>query len=74
MATAALNGARVAAQTLGPSAAATASMSVGQACAFMEMEAATSFADKKAFLLSKGVSEFVVAQAACTAPDTNLPL
>lgn len=55
-------------------AAASGSMSVGQACAFMEMEASTSFEDKKAFLLSKGVSEFVIAEAACTAPDTTLVL
>ena len=56
------------------SASASASMSVAQACAFMEMETSTSFEDKKAFLLAKGVPEFVVAQAACTAPDTTLVL
>ena len=55
-------------------AAADVAMGVPAACAFMEANPAVSFADKKAFLLSKGVSEFVVAQAACTAPDTALVL
>ncbi len=54
--------------------AASASLSVAQACTFMEMEPSVSFEEKKAFLLSKGVSEFVVAEAACTAPDTTLVL
>jgi hypothetical protein len=32
------------------------------------------FEEKKAFLLSKGVSEFVIVEAACTASDTTLVL
>ena len=32
------------------------------------------FADKKAFLLEKGVPEFVIAESACTASDTTLVL
>ena len=55
-------------------AAPTGSMSVGQACKFMEMEPSVSFAEKKAFLLGKGVSEFVITEAACTATDTTLVL
>lgn len=55
-------------------AAATCAMGVTAACKFMEANPAVSFADKRAFLLSKGVSEFVIAQAACTAPDTTLVL
>ena len=49
-------------------------MTVPQACKFMEDNKGVSFAEKKAFLLEKGVSEFVIAQAACTAPDTTLVL
>ena len=55
-------------------AAASGSMGVAAACKFMEANPAVSFADKRAFLLSKDVSEFVIAQAACTAPDTTLVL
>ena len=50
------------------------SMGVPAACKFIEANPTVSFADKKAFLLSKGVSEFVIAEAACTAPDTSLVL
>jgi len=49
-------------------------MSVPQACAFMAMSPSVPFEEKKAFLLSKGVSPFVVTEAACTAPDTALVL
>jgi len=47
-------------------------MSVPQACSFMAANEAMPFADKKAFLLSKGVSEFVIAQAECAAPADNV--
>ena len=58
-----------------PAAAApTGSMSVAQACKFMEDNAGVSFEEKKAFLAGKGVSSFVIAQAACTATDTSLVL
>ena len=61
-----------------PAAAAAPSgeMTVPQACVFMEdaSVAGVSFEEKKAFLMSKGVSEFVVAGAACTAPDATLVL
>ena len=50
------------------------SMSVAQACRFMEANAAVPFDEKKAFLLAKGVSPFVIAQAACTATDAQLVL
>ena len=49
-------------------------MSVPAACRFMEANPSVPFADKKAFLLTKGVSEFVIAEAACTAPDASLVL
>ena len=49
--------------------AATGEMSVSQACVFMATPGST-FAAKKSFLLEKGVSPFVIAEAACTAPDT----
>ena len=55
-------------------AAAVGGLTVAQACVFMEKAPTVSFADKKTFLLSKGVSEFVIAEAACTAPDTTLVL
>lgn len=51
-----------------------ASMGVPAACKFMESNPDVTFAEKKAFLLGKGVSEFVIAEAACTAPDTTLVL
>jgi hypothetical protein len=56
--------------------AATASMSVPEACTFLAdpSVASVSFAEKKTFLESKGVSAFVIAEAACTAPDTTLVL
>ena len=54
--------------------AGTATMTVPQACKFMEDNQGVSFAEKKAFLLEKGVSEFVIAQSACVAPDTTLVL
>jgi len=58
-----------------PTAAApSGSMSVPQACTFMAMAPSVSFEEKKAFLLSKGVSEFVITEAACTAPDLALVL
>ena len=59
-----------------PAAAAVGDMSVSQACVFLANPAiaSTSFADKKAFLEGKGVSAFVIAEAACTAPDTTLVL
>ena len=49
-------------------------MSVAQACTFFADPAlaAVTTADKKAFLRSKGVSEFVVAQAECVAPEDNV--
>ena len=51
-------------------------MTVAQACVFMEDPsiADAPFEQKKDFLLEKGVSEFVVAGAACTAPDATLVL
>merc|ERR1719454_2620460 len=49
-------------------------MSVPQACVFMADCPSVPFEEKKAFLLSKGVSEFVIAEAACTASDTTLVL
>ena len=57
-------------------AAATGSMGVAEACTFMAdpSVAGVSFEAKKAFLAGKGVSEFVIAEAACTAPDTTLVL
>ena len=68
-----------AAPAAAPAAAASSSsstMTVPQACVFMEdaSVAGVSFEEKKAFLMSKGVSEFVVAGAACTAPDSTLVL
>ena len=53
-----------------------AQMTVAEACNFMAdpSVASVSYADKKAFLASKGVPAFVIVEAACTAPDTNLPL
>ena len=57
-------------------AAATGSMGVAEACTFMAdaSVAGVSFEAKKAFLAGKGVSAFVIAEAACTAPDTTLVL
>jgi hypothetical protein len=49
-------------------------LSVPAACKFMEANPSVSFEEKKAFLLEKGVPEFTIAQAACTAPDTTLVL
>lgn len=51
-------------------------MSVAQACIFMADPSleSVSFADKKSFLLSKGVSSFVITESACTASDTTLVL
>ena len=40
----------------------------------MEANAAVPFEEKKAFLIEKGVPEFVISQAACTAPDKTLVL
>ena len=54
--------------------AVTGGMSVPAACKFMESEPSVSFAAKKAFLLEKGVPEFVIIEAACTAPDSTLVL
>ena len=69
---------RASAAPAAPAAAAAPSgeMTVPQACVFMEdaSVAGVSFEEKKAFLMSKGVSEFVVAGAACTAPDATLVL
>ena len=48
-----------------------ATMSVQQACAFM-LSATGTPAEKKAFLASKGVPEFVIAQAECAAPEDNV--
>ena len=58
------------------SAAPSGSMSVAQACVFLQSAgvASTPFAAKKAFLESKGVSTFVISQAACTTADTTLVL
>ena len=56
------------------SAAASGEMTVAQACIFMAEAPEVSFADKKAYLLEKGVSEFVITEAACTATDTTLVL
>jgi len=50
---------------------ASATMSVPQACAFMASATATP-EEKKAFLASKGVPEFVIAQAECAAPEDNV--
>merc|ERR1719472_439815 len=49
-------------------------MSVPAACNFMADPAlnAVSVSDKKAFLASKGVDEFVIAQAECVAPEDNV--
>lgn len=41
---------------------------------FMVANPKVSFAEKKAFLLEKGVSPVLIAQAACVAPDTDLQL
>jgi len=59
-----------------PAAAATGDMSVPQACTFLADPSLMSvdFAAKKVYLLSKGVSEFVITAAACTATDTALVL
>ena len=70
----------VAAATAAPAVAASAEpvsdMTVAQACAFMAdpSVAKVSFEEKKAFLSAKGVPDFVIAEAACTAPDTTLVL
>jgi hypothetical protein len=50
------------------------SMSVAQACTFLANPslAGASTADKKAFLASKGVSAFVIAQSECVAPEDNV--
>ena len=42
-------------------------LSVAQACMFLAANPSVDAAEKKAFLASKGVSEFVIAQAECTA-------
>ena len=55
-------------------AAPSGAMSVAQACTFMASNPGVSFAAKKEFLLEKGVTEFVIAEAACTATDTTLVL
>lgn len=55
-------------------AAASGSMGVAAACKFMEANPSVSFAEKKAFLQSKGVSELVIASSACTAPDAAIVL
>merc|ERR1719331_1965773 len=46
-------------------------MTVAQACVFMA-DASASTADKKAYLTAKGVSPFVIAQAECVAPESNV--
>ena len=51
----------------GGAAAASGSMSVGQACAFFAANPSIDASQKKAFLQSKGVSAFVIAQSECTA-------
>ena len=55
-------------------AAASGELTVAQACKFMEENPSVSFEEKKAFLLSKGVSPFVIIESACTAPDSTLVL
>ena len=50
------------------------SMTVDQACKFMASNPEMPFEEKKAFLVSKGVSAFVIAEAACTATDATLVL
>jgi hypothetical protein len=47
---------------------------VAGACTFMMANPGISFEEKKAFLLEKGVPAFVIAQAACTAPDAAIVL
>jgi len=49
-------------------------LTVSQACAFLADASlgSLSTADKKAFLASKGVSAFVMAQAECVAPEDNV--
>ena len=49
-------------------------MDVPTACKFMADPSldSVSVADKKAFLASKGVDEFVIAQAECVAPEDNV--
>jgi len=50
------------------------SISVAEACTFLAMNPNVSFERKKSFLLSKGVSTFTIAQAACTASNAALVL
>ena len=57
-----------------PTAAPTGEMTVAEACTFMAATPEATFAEKKAFLESKGVSAFVIAEAACAASDTTLVL
>lgn len=54
------------------SSAPSGTMSVPQACAFMAANPSTSYEAKKAFLSSKGVPAFVIAQAECAAPADNV--
>ena len=53
---------------------ASSTLTVDQACVFLAEEslAGMSTADKKAYLASKGVSPFVIAQAECVAPEDNV--
>ena len=48
--------------------------SVTGVMSFMVANPSISFAEKKAFLLDMGVSEILIAQSACVAPDTDLVL
>merc|ERR1712224_1119532 len=48
-------------------AATSGAMSVSQACTFFAANPSIDEAEKSAFLKSKGVSDFVIAQAICTA-------
>merc|ERR1719487_1715862 len=49
-------------------------LSVQQACKFMADPSLdkVDIEEKKAFLASKGISDFVIAQSSCTAPEDNV--
>ena len=51
---------------------ATKAVSVQQACAFMAANPTIDVEQKRAFLQSKGVSDFVIAQSTCVAPEDNV--